>query len=176
VLWSVVNNQAIAFKEKHPEYYNTDGNKEKMLALLNKAKLPITTRNLEYALDELSDPNLPIDVRLEERAGPVTAPPLIPSLEQPAPTTLPARTDSAPVVVAPAPVPTAAVPATPGVTVRKRGTTGLRPGDSSVETAPGSPEDGRNEPRQPSEAELRKMPLTELQRIARSEWKQPNRV
>jgi hypothetical protein len=175
VLWSVANNQGFLFKEQHPDYYATDGNKEKLLALLSKAKLPITARNLAYALDELSDPNLPLDVRLEERPAPVMAPPLITSLAPDVPTTPPARTDSAPVVAAPAPVPTAAPAAAPGVTVRKKGTTGLRPGDSSVETAPGAPEDGQ-QPRQPSEADLRKMPLTELRRIARSEWKQPNRV
>ncbi len=171
LLLTVATEQGYLFKEQHPEYYATDDNRKKLLALLAKEKLPITARNLAYAFDELSDPNLPVDVRLEERPAAVTAPPLTPSLEQPVPPTTPARTDSAPAPAAPVPVLTAAAPAAPVVRVRTRGTTGLRPGDSSVETAPSLPEDGQ-QPRQLSEAELHKMPIAELKRIAYAERKQ----
>lgn len=172
LLQTVATEQALRFREAHPEFHRTSENTKKLSDFLGKEKLPITARNLEYALDELSDPNLPAEVRLAEKPGAVSPAPVVleTALETP-----PARTDPAPAVIAPVVAPAATPALAPGVTVRKRGTTGLRPGDSSVETAPGAPEGG-HESREPSEAELRKMPLTELRRIARSEWKQPNRV
>jgi hypothetical protein len=169
LLWSVANNQVIMFRDAHPEFYRTDANKQKLLDFLNKEKLPITKRNLDYALDELSDPNLPVDVRLEEAPAPVSVAPATPSLEQPAPVTAPARTDSAPAAPVVAAASAATTPAAPAVVVRKRGTTGLRPGDSSVSTELGSTPEGGGEPRQLSQAELRKLPLPELKRIADAE-------
>jgi hypothetical protein len=168
LLLTVATQQTLAFREAHPEFYRTDANAQKLNALLNKEKLPITLRNLEYALDELTADHLPLDVRLEERPSAVA--PATPSLEQPAPAAPPARTDPAPAVAAPAPVPTVAAAAAPGVTVRKRGMTGLRPTDSSSEPEPAREDD--REPRQLSEAELKKMPMSQLQRIVRSEQKQ----
>jgi hypothetical protein len=166
LLLTVATQQVIIFREAHPEFYKDPENKnaKKLNDFLNKEKLPITARNLEYAFDELTDSNLPPEVRLEEKPGAQPAP-VAPSLDQPAPATAPARTDSAPAAAAPVPAPAAAVPAAPVVTVRKRGTTGLQPGQSSSETEPVRPEGGR-ESRELSEAELRKLPLSELKRIA----------
>ncbi|MHB8501502.1 MAG: hypothetical protein ACYDHE_11230 [Candidatus Acidiferrales bacterium] len=176
LLLSIAREQVFIFREAHPDFYRTDGNAQKLNSFLNKEKLPITARNLEYALDELSDENLPPEVRLEKKPEPGYAP-VTPSLEQLAPVIAPARTDSAPVVVAAtAPVSTAAVAvAAPAVKVRPRGTTGLRPGDSSSETELGRPPEGGSGPRQLSEEEARKMPMKELARIVKAERGQ-NRI
>lgn len=172
LLWSIASQQTIMFRENNPEFYRTSENAKKLNTFLTNAKLPITARNLQYAYEELLDSNLPSDVRLEER--PIVTPgPIITNLS-PAPTPEPVRTDSAPAPAAPASVPTPAAAAVPSVTVRKRGTTGLQPGQSSSEAEPVRPEAG-GEQRQPSEAELRKLspigqPVSpELRRLANAE-------
>jgi hypothetical protein len=170
LLLTVATQQTIMFREAHPEFYRDPENKnaKKLSDFLGEHKLPITLRNLEYAFDELTDIHLPAEVRLEEKPG-VQLAPVITGLEQPAPATAPARMDSAPIpAVAPPAVPTPGVPVGAAVTVRKRGTTGLQPGNSSSEPEPVKPEGGSG-PRQLSEAEARKMPLNELSRIVRAE-------
>jgi len=167
LLRSIAVEQIVMFNEAHPEYYkDPEGkNAKKINDFLTEQHLPITLRNLEYALDELTDSNLPADVRLVER--PVAVARVTPTISAPEPA--PTRMDSVPAPAAPAPVPTAAAPTAPAVTVRKRGTTGLQPGDSSSPIEPGTtPEDG-NRPRELSEAELRKLPMDQLKRIANAD-------
>jgi hypothetical protein len=167
LLLTVATQQTLLFREAHPDFYRDpkNANAQKLSDFLGKERLPITLRNLEYAFDELTDSNLPAEVRLEERpTALVVEAPVTPSLS--APVAAPASVDSAPTLPTPAVAPaTPIVPAAPAVTVRKRGTTGLRPGDSSSPTEPG-PSEGGGEPRQLSEAELRKLPMSELKRIA----------
>lgn len=168
LLATIASEQTLAFREAHPEFYKSESNGSKLLKFLSNERLPVTYRNLEYAFDELSDPNLPPEVRLEE------APVATPSLVQPAPAA-PVQTDSEPAVAtppaapaavaAPAPAAAAAAPATPAVRVRPRGSSGLQPGQSSSPTEPVRPEAG-SEPRELSEAELRKLPMSDLKRIA----------
>ena len=159
MIWTIASQQIILFHDKHPEFYKTPNNAKAVNDFLVEHKLPITLRNLEYAFEDLTESDL-----LDKR------PEVAPAREIPTPSlaleTAPVRVDSAPAPAAPAPAP-AAVPAAavPAVIVRKRGTTGLQPGQSSSPTEPGSQEDGGNS-REPSEAELRKLPLSELKRIA----------
>jgi hypothetical protein len=165
LLRTIANEQILIFREAHPEFYKTEANANKLLDFIAKERLPVTFRNLEYAFDELTDSNLPPDVRLEERAL-VVETPAAPILTQPAPTPVLVQKDSAPAPTVVAPVSTEApTPMAPAVVVRKRGTTGLQPGQSSSPTEPTRLEDGGT-PRQLSEAELRKLPMSELKRIA----------
>ena len=159
MIWTIASQQIILFHDKHPEFYKTPDNAKAVNDFLVEHKLPITLRNLEYAFEDLTESDL-LDKRPE--VAPAREIPT-PSL---APEPAPARTDSAPTPATPAPAPAAApAAAAPAVVVRKRGTTGLQPGQSSSPTEPGSQEDGGNS-REPSEAELRKLPLSELKRIA----------
>ena len=169
-LWNIASQQIIQFQEAHPEYYKTQENAKKINDFLGEHKLPVTVRNLVYALDELTDPNLPADVRLEERpSASVVEAPVTPNLETPASAPAPVQTDSAPAAAAPPAASAAAsAPEAPAVVVRKRGTTGLRPGDSSSPTELGTSEGGGGQ-RDLSEAELRKLPLGELKRIANAD-------
>ena len=161
-LWTIASQQILMFRDKHPEYYATPLNASRINEFIAKEKLPTTLRNLEYAFEELSDPNLPNDVRLEERLEPVSITPVTPSLATNEPA--PVRKDSVQAEPAPAAPTAAPAVAAPAVVVRKRGTTGLQPGQSSS-PEPISPEDGGGQ-RELSEAELRALPLGELKRIA----------
>lgn len=167
LLWSIATQQIVQFNEAHPEFYkDPDGkNAKKINDFLTHNNLPITLRNLQYAYDELTDSNLPANVRIEEKPGSERTEESDASLVLPASPTVPARTDSVPAAEPPAAVPTAPVVAAPAVVVRKRGTTGLQPGQSSTPTELERPGDG-GEPRELSEAELRKLPLADLKRIA----------
>lgn len=135
------------FVTHHPEFYRTSNNQEALLSFLSSRQLPVTYRNLVLAFEDLTEDGL-LEVKPQE------APTVVPSLtvSQPAPRV----EDSTPVTVAPVPASASAVSASvpAGGVVRKRGTTGLQPGDSSVNA------EITEEPAQsrgPSEAELRKM-------------------
>jgi hypothetical protein len=118
---------AINFRDAHPEYWATPKNYAALTAFLETRNWPGTFRNLEIALDELTDDGL-LEVKTE-----------------------PTKQD-APVVEAIPP------------TVRKRGSSGLKPEHSS------SVQDDVDTPSgEPTVEELRKMPLSELRRIANRE-------
>jgi hypothetical protein len=148
---SVAMGEAMLLHKLHPEFYITEANSEKMQKFLNHKKLPYTVTNLTYAYEELAEAD-----ELETRPTPK----ITPSVFQ----TQTHAVDSAaaaPVVqVAPAP---SAAPA-PVPVVRKRGTTGLQPAQSSAastELAPTAKEESA-QPSELSEAELRKLPLDQL--------------
>jgi hypothetical protein len=160
VLRTGATQQVIIFKDAHPEYYSTPENAKRLDDYLRKADVPITARNLEIAFEDLLDSGL-LEVR------PTAAPsPVITNLSETAPAPAPVRTDSAPAPAVAATVPTEAAPAEPAVVVRKRGSSGLTPGHSSASSGElARPEDG-GQPRELSEAELRKLPMSQLKRIA----------
>lgn len=150
--------EIIAFQNAWPEYYGTVRNFEKIGKYLNNKKpesWPLTYRNLELAYKDLSAddelelrpvPAAKIDVA--PQATPVSASPVAPKVED---STSPAPAPA--VVVAPV--------------TRKRGTTGLVPGSSSASNdAPKRTEDGTQQ-REPSEKELRTMPIKDLAGLAK---------
>jgi hypothetical protein len=111
------------FLKLYPEYYGTQGNLDKIGALLNKAKVPLTLHNMELAYTELNDAEL-----LETK--PVSSRRVV---ELPAPAAATRVEDSTPVTAPPAaPAPAAAAAVVPAAPVRKRVTTGIVPGSSSA--------------------------------------------
>ena len=157
---TIATNEGIVFKDIHPEYYPTATNSDKVQKFLNHRDLPFTVRNMEFAFAELMDSE-ELDIRPPEKEA-------VPSVSTPAPRV----EDSAPVVApAAAPVSTVAAPAAPAVVTRKRGTTGLRPGDSSAANTELEQTEEGQKSSEPSEAELRKLPLSELQARARKTFK-----
>jgi hypothetical protein len=164
MLWTIASQQTLLFNEAHPEFYKTPNNAKAIDNFLTEHKLPITLRNLEYAFEDLTESEL-LEVRPTEpaREAPITSS---------APAAAPVPTDSAPASATPPAAPAAALGVVaPAVTVRKRGTTGLQPGQSSSPTELGGPEDG-GKPRELSEAELRKLPMSELKRISDQDRRQ----
>lgn len=143
---TIAAQQAMIFKQEHPDYYPTSGNTEKISKFLDHAVnpethqrgLPYTARNLAYAFEELLG-----EGELEIRPEPVQA-----------------SVPSAPVVAAPA-----GDSAAPATTVRKRGSTGLLPGNSTVVTSPieTTEEKAPKIPQEPSVAELRQLSDADLQ-------------
>jgi|SRR5579859_399850 len=157
---TIATQQAILFREECPEYYKTDANGKALDDYLRKNDLPYTVRNLHYAFEDMVENDLFPDKRLEATS----------ILTQPTPAAV--VEDSAPVVpVAPAPAnqPVPVAPAAPAETVRKRGFTSLPSGSSSAPSGAGAvPEDEANK-KDLSEAELRKLPMDELRRIANAD-------
>lgn len=135
----------VLFVNSHPEFHRSNKNTEALLSFLQTRDLPITSRNLELAFEDLAEDGL-LDVK------PQVVPISVPSVTVPAPKV----EDSTSVAPQPVPAPAAPAPvvAPAGGVVRKRGTTGLQPGDSS--TSAELPEE-TTAPREPSVAELRKM-------------------
>jgi hypothetical protein len=161
LLDTVATQNGVTFKDLHPEYYPTENNSDKLQKFLNKRDLPYTLRNIEFAFEELMDSD-ELDVRPQDVA---------PTVPAPAPLAVDSASATALITI---PAPAAVVPAAPAVAVRKRGTTGLRPGDASaVSTELEQTEEGQT-PQGPSEAELRKLPLSELQKLARKTYKPRN--
>ena len=171
MLDTIAANAGNAFKDLHPEYYPTPGNSERVQKFLNRQPnstggrgLPYTVQNLEFAFAELSEQ----DPEWEFRPVPkFVAPSVLASA--------PATEDSVPApAVSVAPVSTEAAPAAPAVVVRKRGTTGLQPGFSSAANTELETTEEGSTPREPSVAELRSMPLSELKKLQQKSLK-PNR-
>jgi hypothetical protein len=155
VIDNVAVQEGTAFTHAHPEYYGIRENQEKMIKFLDHLKRPYTFKNLEYAFYELSEAE-----ELEMRPAPQPPAPQVlatPSVQS----TAALAGDSATPPPAPAVVSTPAAPVAPAAPVRKRGSFGLTPGESSVPTQDsGDQGEGTKEP---SVAELRKMPLKDLQ-------------
>jgi hypothetical protein len=160
LLDTIAKDHGDAFKEAHPEYYPTKDNSWKLQQFLSKRELPITFRNLEFAFAELTDSE-----ELEVRP---VAKEAVPSVSAPAPLVEDSTAAAAPAAV---PVSTVAAPAASAPAIRKRGTTGLRPGDSSAANTELEQTEESQKPSEPSEAELRKLPLAELQARARKTFK-----
>lgn len=160
LLDTIAKDHGEAFKEAHPEYYPTSENSAKIQKFLNKRELPFTLRNFEFAFAELTDSD-----ELEVRP---TAKQAVPSVSAPAPL---AEDSAAAPASAAAIVSTVVAPAAPAPAIRKRGTTGLRPGDSSAGNTELEQTEEGQKPSEPSVAELRKLPLAELQARARKTFK-----
>ncbi len=160
VIETIAAQQAQLFCSLRPEYHQTEKNSEQLQEFLKKHNLPITLRNLEYAFEDLTEDGL-LEVKEEQT-------PASPAAEKVSATPSPAprAEDSASAAPSPAPASPAPIAAeASAVTVRKRGTSGLQPGQSSLPS--GSAGGGTDEKsRDLSEAELRKLPMSELKRIA----------
>lgn len=163
---AIAMNEALMLHKLHPEFYITEENSEKMQKFLTNKKLPYTVTNLTYAYEELAEAE-----ELETRPVPTIAP-SVPTPQTPAgdsaatarATTVVPTTSDAPVIVG---------------SVRKRVSTGLQPSQSSAVTTEletGSPEEAAKPSSEPSEAELRSMPLSELKKNYKASLKpQSNR-
>ena len=153
VIDGIAMRQAIIFKETTPEFYPTKENSDKIQAYLHKRELPITLKNLKYAFERIADD-------LDQRV----------SVAEPAPAVAPVAADSAPSVAPAAPVSTVAAPA-PAPVVRKRGSFDFKPGYTSIPTD--IPEEGVKST-EPSERDLRIMPLADLAKLTRKGYKHPS--
>jgi hypothetical protein len=158
---AVAMNEALLLHKQHPEFYITEENSKKMQQFLNHKKLPYTFTNLVYAYEELAEAE-----ELETRPVP-----------QIAPSVSVARTsagDSAAAGKAPTVAPaTSDLPAPVGQ-VRKRVSTGLTPAQSSTvstELETVAPEEASKSSSEPTEAELRSMPLSELKKTYKASLK-----
>lgn len=140
----------IRFRDSHPEYLPTDDNSKRLQNYLLDQGWPCTDHNLDIAYRFLLGED-----SLDVREAPIEQVSVLP--------VAPRTVDSVP-AAPPTPVSTVVpAPAAPAAVTRKRGTTGLRPGFSSAT------EDGLeapSKPNEPSEAELRKMSIKDLRRIA----------
>jgi hypothetical protein len=156
--------EATKFLNEYPEYYPTEANFKAMGEFLNKEKWPLTYRNLQLAYFHLSEMGLLETKPVEQVVAPAAPEPAAPApvvSVQPAATPVEDSTAAA----TPAVSPSATAPAPAAAPARKRGTTGLIPGSSSA--APTAPRtEDRNRPQEPSEKELRTMPMADLKRIA----------
>lgn len=164
---AIAMQEAMTLHKVHPEFYITEENSKKMQQFLNHKKLPFTLTNLTYAYEELAEAD-----ELETRPIPKA----IPSVSRPQTS----AGDSAAAAIAVQAVPTASalLPAHAGQ-VRKRVSTGLQPAQSSAittELETTVAEEAVKTKSEPSEAELRSMPLSELKKLQAASLKpQANR-
>lgn len=110
-----------AFLQAHPEYINTDGNKEWLLKWLEKRNFALTRKNLELAFEDLSGatgehPNV-LTLRAPEPVAPPQPEPVTPAAEptQPVPTAATPVEAALPAPPQPEAIPPAATPA-PAIT------------------------------------------------------------
>lgn len=150
--------EALMLHKLHPEFYITEENSEKMQKFLRNKGLPFTATNLTYAYEELAESE-ELDTRPVQKTEP-TVSKSQPSAEDSATAGKETKVASA-----------TSVPPAPVSPVRKRGTTGLMPAQSSAVTTELETTVAKEEaskPSEPSEAELRAMPLSELKQRYRS--------
>ena len=165
---TIQTQQAIAFREESPEYYNTARNWQSLQKYLGSRKWPLTYRNLVLAYQALSDDDL-LEVRPASNAPQATP---AAALQVSAPTSTAAPADSGAAVVSPAPAVQPAPAEIPSVpVVRKRAVTGLVPGSSSA--APSAPvrTEAETKSPEPSVDELKTMSMSDLKRIATKDRK-----
>ncbi len=168
VIDSIAATSALVFREAHPEYYRTDANGAALDKFMQEHNLPYTVTNLEYAFEDMTENELFPDKRQSMRTAE-------PSLTRE--TIAPKAEDSASVARLAAPAsPEPAPVASPAVTTRKRGSTGLPGGHSSIPSDGATRAEDAGNPKEPSEAELRKLPLSELKRIADAERRSRTQV
>ena len=159
---SVQGTQVEAFMKIAPEYYPTAENFRTLVRYLNKNNVPMTARNLKIAYRHLTDDELLETRPVEKEVVPPAPAPAVPAAaEVRAPAKVSATADS----VAQAPVSTA-TPQTQAP-VRKRGSTGILPGQSSAAPS-GTTQRAETEttPRELSREELRQMDIKDLRRRA----------
>ena len=147
--------QALEFKDLHPEFYRTAKNGQDLLDYLGEKEWPPTVHNYELAYADLSDV---LEVRPTEKEV------VKEIVVTPAPKIEDSIAVAEPVVAAPA----AVVAPAPAVAPRKRGTSGLTPRQSSSEDS--ELDTVTKKPQEPSDQDLKKMPFKELQRIARQSF------
>lgn len=160
---TIAAQNAMVWMKQTPAYHATDGNQEVLNQYMCEHDLPYTVGNLTYAFEDLSEN----DMFPDKKGQPISATPAPkPSLAQPSAAT---RAEDSPEAARPAAPasPASRTDGQPAATVRKRGSTGLPVGHSSVPSDAGatSAEDN-DKPKELSEAELKKLPLSELKRIA----------
>jgi len=156
VIEAIALKNASLFRDLHPEFIATDNNGSRLNEFLKENNLPMTVRNLEHAFESLLEENK-LDVR---KTAPVAATVITEAKKTPTVTEdSVAGEDDEPAAPAAKPV------VAPVTTIRKRGTTGLRPGDSSLPADGDAVPETGNKSRELSEAELRAMPMADLKRI-----------
>lgn len=156
------------FLADYPEYYPTSNNWELIAKALKKANVPISVKNLDHIYKELMDDELLELPPVTKVVAPAPVAEVAPVI---VPVTATVAADSAPAA------PAASAPAAPAAAatqpvVRKRGSSGLIPGQSSAapSAVPAATEDG-GQPRELSVAELRKLPPADLKRLATKDRK-----
>jgi hypothetical protein len=150
------------FLAAYPEYYPNPENWKQISAFLKKKGIPLSMHNLELIYKELTDDDL-LEVRPAEK---VVAPTTVEVAPVSAAAVATVAEDSAPVVQPAAPAPAAPAATTLQPTPRKRGSSGLIPGQSSAApSALAATEDGGRQ-RELSVTELRQLPDAELKRLA----------
>ena len=147
--------QALEFKDLHPEFYRTAKNGQDLLDYLGEKEWPPTVHNYELAYADLSDV---LEVRPTEKEV----------VKEIVVTPAPKIEDSIPVAEPVVAAPAAVVAPAPAVAPRKRGTSGLTPRQSSSEDS--ELDTVTKKPQEPSDQDLKKMPFKELQRIARQSF------
>lgn len=143
MLDTLATQHALLLHQEHPEFYIDEENSIKIQKFLTKRDLPFTAKNMAWAYEELSDAE-ELNVRPTQKTAPSVSVPAAPAVDSAVPAA------SAPVASAPV------VQAAPAVQVRKRGTTGLQPSQSSAGNSELDTTEDRSKPRELSEAELRK--------------------
>lgn len=147
---TIAAQQSILFKEEHPEYVKSERNGNNINAFMKKHNLPFTAKNLKYAFNRLLEDD-ELDVKQQAR----TEAPVQTSLATPVATQVTEDSVPAPKVIPPTSV--EEIPEGTVVQVRKRGSSGMQPGHSSLPSGEqGRPEDG-GRGKDLSEAELRKL-------------------
>ena len=147
--------QALEFKDLHPEFYRTAKNGQDLLDYLGEKEWPPTVHNYELAYADLSDV---LEVRPTEKEV----------VKEIVVTPAPKIEDSIAVAEIAAAVPTVAPVSAPAVAPRKRGTSGLTPRQSSSEDS--ELDTVQKKPQEPSVTNFKKLPFEEHQRIARASF------
>jgi hypothetical protein len=159
---AVAMQEALMLHKMHPEFYITEENSKKMQQFLNHKELPFTVTNLTYAYEELAEAD-ELEVRPTPKAIPSVPKPQT-SVEDSTTAVRETSAASAPAVL---PVPVGAV--------RKRVSTGLQPSQSSAVTTElettVAKEETAQQSSEPTEAELRSMPLSELKKLQQKSLK-----
>lgn len=164
---TIAAQNAMVWMKQTPAYYATDANQEVLNQYMREHDLPYTVGNLTYAFEDLSENDMFPDKK--GQAATPAAPAPKPSLAQPSAA---ARAEDSPAAARPAAPasPASRTDGQPAATVRKRGSTGLPVGHSSVPSDAGAASvEDNGQPKELSEAELKKLPLSELKRISDAE-------
>lgn len=148
--------EVTAFMQEYPEFYNVESNWDAINQWLQKTNSPATRRNVALAFQDLTEDGL-LTARPVVKAVPQVIAPVVTTQAPAVATTV---EDSAVVTAAPA--------AAPATAVRKRGSSGLVPGQSSAAPATVSAttsEEGTT-PQELSREQLKGMDVKALRRLA----------
>lgn len=128
------------FKAAHPEYVESESNRDTIIQFVTKKKWALTKKNLELAFEELSNDGL---LTVQAAAPPVPEPVPVPeptpvvAVVPPPPEPLPAPTPTIPVVEANVPPVVATIPPEPET--RPLSSSGLSRASGSVNVPPVAP-------------------------------------